>query len=170
MKNFAYTLLFLSLMVISRQINAFAEDVVPPASVPSICETVLQLELVSKPDAAPRKVDYALVSASGGGEEEAKVELEKQLILKKGSAMQACRHQYENTADCLAAKLDTNSSNLRTLSFSARKHLEESIAEDCKKRAATCVAVSNTEIKCRALPITPAPENEKKSDKAKAKK
>ena len=85
-------------------------------------------------------VYWALVERKGPTEEEAKRLMADAALQQRSSADKACKQQHENLATCIANKFSALSSTLNSLTFSARRALEEAVTTDCKKQQGACIS------------------------------
>lgn len=95
-----------------------------------------------------KAVHFSITDAAGDSEEAAKAKLSPLLIAAKARAALACQEEHENQSKCIATKYSAMSTVVNSLSFSARKELEESIISDCKKSQGKCLEASSSDPKC----------------------
>lgn len=117
-----------------------------------ICHTLLSYkwhksEGKSDPKEA-QSVEFETVEALGLDEKTAKTNLQEVILKGKARALQHCRQQHENVADCIAAKYSGKASLINTMRFEARKTLEQAIQSDCAAAQGICAAVEAAEVKC----------------------
>jgi hypothetical protein len=76
----------------------------------------------------------------------AKRTLEEALATERVKALDQCRQDHENLADCVAGKFSSLAPTLQRLSFSQRKSIEDAVNSDCHSRQGRC-----DEVKCAEL-------------------
>lgn len=118
-------------------------------------------------------VYIAVAAAKGADQDKAKAALQKESARHLQKAREECHQRHENVGSCLASKFETSSSAMRTMSFSARKALEEALKKDCEAQRGRCKKVEATEAVCTEIvaPVVASPAAEEgKDDKKKGKK
>jgi hypothetical protein len=120
-------------------------------------------------------ISFAQIEAKSEDEAKAKAALQKLSGRYLEKAREACRERHENVGGCISAKFEANAAALRSLDFSVRKALEESLRGDCESQRGRCVKAELKEPVCAEIVVaaqaSAAPEAEaKKDDKKKAKK
>lgn len=120
-------------------------------------------------------VFIAQVEAKGDDEAKAKTALQKVGARLVEKARATCRENHENVGGCISAKFEASATALRSLDFSARKALEESLRSDCEVQRGRCLGAELKDVVCAeiivAAPATESPVAEPgKEDKKKAKK
>lgn len=88
------------------------------------------------------------LEVTGADEADAKRILQERAGPEKVKAAERCKREHENQAGCLAAKMNSLSSTMQGLTFSARKLLEDSIAADCKTQQGKCGEGELSEPQC----------------------
>lgn len=133
----------------------------------SLAETICKNDVTyswKKGEEAESTIFFEAVQTNAPDEAQAKNLLSEKTALTKMKASEACRKIHENTSACISAKLASSSSMLSTLTFSARKAVEDAATADCQKQAGKCSAVSSSEPVCVAVSAsgqasaTPTPE------------
>lgn len=119
-------------------------------------------------------VEFENLEAVGPDETQAKAAVQELILKAKARALQGCREQHENVADCLAAKYAGKASIINAMRFEARKAMEQAIQSDCAAAQGVCGGVDAAEIKCE-VKIDPSQtpeggEGAKGSEKDKGKK
>lgn len=116
-------------------------------------------------------VFWAVVERKGATEEEAKRSVVDASIPQRSAADKACRLQHENLTSCVANKFTSLSSTLNSLTFSARRSLEEAVTSDCNKQQGTCLPSVVSDPICIEKKTEEAPpEGGDKAEKDKGKK
>ncbi|RMD86393.1 MAG: hypothetical protein D6808_03425 [Candidatus Dadabacteria bacterium] len=118
------------------------------------------------------------ISARGDREEDAKRVLEEKIDRLKNKAISECRKVHENTAGCIAERYKAVESRYSSLSFRARKAIDEAIISDCKKQEGVCLEAESGKIVCKETVKEAGKEKDKiekaesksESDKSKKKK
>ena len=86
---------------------------------------------------------------------------------------QTCLEDHQDIATCISTKLSRITSVLATLSFNARRNLEDGIKADCDKQQGECCKSFMTELKCikkiEQLDVAREDSTKKGKDKGKAK-
>ncbi len=125
-------------------------------------------------EAQEATVYFGGVEGAGADEVVAKAKLTEESSVLKVKALDACRRDRENLTGCITAKFATSAQALQSLSFSARKALEEAISADCKKSQGSCLDATVSEPACQSAAVapegTPEAEDGKKQDAGKKKK
>ena len=122
-----------------------------------------------------RVVFFAVVEQRAPSVEDAKRKLAEEVARVKGDAYQRCREAHQNLSGCIAGRFNAHTGVMSSMTFAARKALEEAITTDCKGEQGTCGAVTASEPQCKEPPPPPeasggaAPE-EKKGETSKKKK
>ena len=96
-------------------------------------------------------VSVSRIERRGADEAAGKAALEESLSREKSDALDECRKQHENMAGCMSAKFTSNSDALRSMSFPARKQLEEAVGADCKEGQGSCTEAATSEAVCREI-------------------
>ena len=127
------------------------------------------------PTAIVSTVSFAQIEAKGDDEVKAKAALQKVSVRYIEKARELCQEKHENVGDCISAKFEANATALRSLDFSVRKALEESLRGDCETQRGRCTKAELSAPVCAEIVVavqeTPVPEADaKKDDKKKAKK
>jgi hypothetical protein len=91
------------------------------------------------------------VEAKGADEAAAKALLHERVERAKVRASERCVQEHQNESGCVAAKFSSLSSTMHSLTFSARKLLEDSIASDCKAQQGICLPSEASEAQCVEL-------------------
>ena len=120
-------------------------------------------------------VAYSTVEAKGEDEAKAKIAVQKVSVRLLEKAREECRMRHENVAACIAAKYDATATTMQTLSFSARKSLEDAVRSDCEAQRGICKKVETSDPVCAEIVVaattTASPEAESgKEEKKKGKK
>ncbi len=118
-------------------------------------DMTIYLELIEARDADEAKTKSALLKNSARPLERAR---------------ETCRERHENVGGCISSKFENSATTLRSLSFSARKALEDALRADCETQRGRCKKVDSTEPVCAEIVVpTPTPAAEVKDEKKKKK-
>jgi len=90
-------------------------------------------------------------------EEAAKRSLAELTNIEKTRAAQGCVVQHENLSGCISTKFSTTSPTYHSLSFAARKALEDAITKDCAAVQGSCGAAQASEPQCKDESVQPSP-------------
>ena len=112
------------------------------------CAATVSYQWKKKEDKEARAVVWIEVAARGETEEAAKAQLAATAASETPRARDACARDHESLASCIAAKFSAQSSLMASLSFSARKALEEAISSDCKGSQGECGTAVLSEARC----------------------
>ena len=115
------------------------------------------------------KEQWGRLEARGTDEKEAKAKLQKITDPERIFVLGRCRREHENQSACVATRFTSYSATLQSLSFTARKKLEDSILADCKLAAGTCTGVLVSDPVCTEIVVAAAPEKGAKDAKPKKK-
>ncbi len=115
-------------------------------------EQIVRVETISA-DAADEEVAKQRVSARGAEAEE--------------RVMRRCRDRHENLSGCIAEKFASLSSMMGSLSFTARKTLEDAVAQDCQKLQGRCMNFAASKPKCFAETNPSISEGDEKAEQEK---
>lgn len=115
-------------------------------------EQVVRVETISA-DAADEEVAKQRVSARGAEAEE--------------RVMRRCRDRHENLSGCIAEKFASLSSMMGSLSFTARKTLEDAVAQDCQKLQGRCLKFATSKAKCFVETSPSISEGDEKAEQEK---
>lgn len=120
----------------------------------------------------PNSTFVGKLEARADTEENAKKEITSRAGGAKAQAAQRCKREHENLSGCVAAKYSAMSTTLNSLTFGARKSLEEAIHTDCELQSGTCGEVILGEASCHeeVKAAEPTPEAGKGADKKGEKK
>ena len=126
----------------------------------------------ASPEAQPTGniVHVALVQRRSETQELAKQLLSPEVDRSKVKAGEYCRRDHENFSGCVGSKFQINASILSAVDFSARRELEKSITEDCRKAQGSCLGVTAGEPVCAEVAVKPTPTAAAAPDKAADKK
>lgn len=106
-------------------------------------------------------------------EEVAKQEVSSKAVGAEERVMKLCRQKHENLSGCMAERFVSLSTMMGSLSFTARKTLEDAIAQDCQKTQGRCSKFIAGKVQCLAVvdPSAGTQEGEKEEgSKKEAKK
>lgn len=118
-----------------------------PALAQYLCKTELSYKWV--PDEQdPEQVRFEIVSAEAEQEDQAKQLLKQKLSDVQIRAMQHCRAKHQNLSGCIAEKFSGLHGMMGSLSFTARKTLEDAVTLDCKKNQGRCQEPVSGKISC----------------------
>lgn len=123
------TLFSLALIIMSAATLAHAEW---------LCRQEINMKWKKDKEEVGSQVFFTSVEAKGADEAIAKANLNSVLGSEKAEAQVHCKKYHENLSGCIAAKYASMSSTLSTLSFSARKAVEDSVAKDCDAQQGKC--------------------------------
>lgn len=142
-----------------------------------MCEAEVSFKWKRGKEDTEQSVPYVSVQQAGPDEAAAKNALTEFLGTEREKARTACREAHQNLARCIASKFSATGAVMQTMTFSARKALEEAITKDCEREQGICGEVAASEPKCieRKTPGADQAEAGKKEagkdkDKGKAKK
>ncbi len=102
-------------------------------------------EIASDPEFT---VFWASIEKKGTTEEESQQKVNKSALNERASAERSCLANHENMAGCIAGKFSSLAPSVSTLSFSAKKAVEDAISVDCQKQQGKCSGSTVGEIKC----------------------
>lgn len=130
----------------------------PPAekTIPVVGATSSPPPEITPVEIPPLNVFWTSIEQKGATEDDGKAQVTKLSLQERASAEKTCVSQHENLSGCIASKFDSLSSTLATLSFSARKAMEEAISKDCSGQLGKCQGSALSEIKCVEVIATPA--------------
>ncbi|MCB0335546.1 MAG: hypothetical protein KDD62_04550 [Bdellovibrionales bacterium] len=100
-------------------------------------------------ESKPKKVLFKKLSVTGKDEPLAKQKAKDKGKEELSAADLQCNKLHEDLAGCMAAKFHASRSVLQTLSFKARKDLEDAIVEGCKGQEGVCGISELSEPRCR---------------------
>lgn len=122
--------------------------------------------------ATPSQTFFGKIEARAESEELAKKALATRVGAAKTQAIARCKREHENLSGCVAAKYSAMGTTLNTLTFSARKALEDAINTDCEHQSGICGQASVAEAECReeVKAAEPTPDAAKGGDKKADKK
>ena len=132
-------LLNLLLAVLTLAPSCFAEH---------ICRASVSYAWQREKDVTKIIVFVGTLEAKGADEAAAKLELQERAEREKNKASEQCTREHENQSGCVAAKMTSMSAAIQSLTFSARKLIEESIASDCKSQQGKCSESAMSEPRC----------------------
>ena len=118
-----------------------------------LCRASVSYAWQREKDTTKIMVFASRVEAKGIDEAAAKAALEARAERDKTKAAEQCVREHENQAGCIAAKVNFMATALSSLTFSARKMLEESIAADCKAQQGRCSGPELSEPKCSEIVV-----------------
>jgi len=110
-----------------------------------------------------RRVRVATIERRGKDEPSAKASLLVEVNRQKARAHELCRRDHESFGDCVSTKMASKTSALNSLSFSARRKVEDALIDECRVQQGQCLVVESDEPAClkAATPVpTPAPSPE----------
>lgn len=142
------------------------------ASAESICRADVSYQWKRGKEETAAAVQISRIEARGKDDAAAKAKLAEAAAREKPRALEACRKDHENQAGCVAGKFDLYGVSLKSLSFSARKKLEEAIQADCTAAQGACVDAITSEPQCAVIEDPAAAEaagKDKKDGKGKKK-
>lgn len=110
------------------------------------------------------------LEARGVDEPAAKAEIMKLALAARSGAQATCAQVHENLSGCISSKLAAASTVQHTLSFSARKTLEEAIKTDCSNSQGICTDIVVKDATCEELKVAATPTPTPAEEKGKKKK
>lgn len=113
---------------------------------------------------------YSVISSSGENEEEAKKNLKFELMKKQGDIIIQCKNEHESLSSCIANKYSELKKTLSDATFVARKHIEESIKQECEEKQGICQEVVMKNEECKEIKEKEETQEDEKSDGKKGKK
>ena len=122
--------------------------------------------------ATPNQTFVGKIEARAESEELAKKALEARSAAAKTQAIARCKREHENMSGCVAAKYSAMGTTLNTLTYNARKSLEEAIRTDCELQRGACGEATVAAAQCReeVKAVEPTPEAAKGAEKKNEKK
>jgi hypothetical protein len=148
-------ILFLILVIVPCVKEAFAE---------TTCKTEIFYRWKEKNSEEEQKSLWTLLSVSGGDSEEVRRILQKRVVVEKTRADKECKRLYERLSVCISSKLLYRGASLKSLDFSARRMVEESIKEECESHYASCLSAMATELVCVEQKTAEADEEGKEEE------
>jgi len=127
-----------------------------------ICRASVSVKVKKDEQGAAHDVPYKSYDGKGADEAAAKQALALAISSAKLEAMTVCRRNYENLSGCVSTKFSTMAATLSSLTFSARKSLEEAITKDCTKQQGTCVESVASDPVCEAPKVEEEAKDEGK--------
>ena len=121
---------------------------------------------------APNQTFVGKIEARAESEDLAKKALDARSAAAKTQAITRCKREHENMSGCVAAKYSAMGTTLNTLTFSARKALEDAIRTDCELQRGVCGEATVAQAQCgeEVKAVEPTPEAAKGADKKGEKK
>jgi hypothetical protein len=116
-----------------------------------LCHTSVAYVWGKTQEESEQEVFWARIERKGVDEATAKRTLEEALATERVKALDQCRQDHENLADCVAGKFSSLAPTLQRLSFSQRKSIEDAVNSDCHSRQGRCGTVKVDEVKCAEL-------------------
>ncbi|RME60604.1 MAG: hypothetical protein D6780_03085 [Candidatus Dadabacteria bacterium] len=95
-----------------------------------------------------REETFLEMQSSAENEEKAKEALKSIYARRQKQALEECRKKHENLSGCISSRLQSASQVLSLLSFTAKREMEKSIINDCKKQNGKCLKVNFGDIHC----------------------
>lgn len=137
-----------------------------------LCRTEISYKWKREKEEVASESLYSSLEQKGVDEKSAKDQLLQKVPREKGKALEHCRKHHQNLAGCIATKYGSVASVLQTLGFSARKAVQDAIAEDCGNLQGQCGEIVSSDPVCQELVAAEGEEGKdkkKKDDKGKKK-
>ena len=109
------------------------------------------------------------VEQKSEAEEDAKQKIAKMTPEERANAERACLTAHENLAGCISTKFSNLTATFSTLSFNARKAMEDAIKQDCTNQQGKCMGSAVSDVKCSDIFGTVKPTEIPTKDKNKKK-
>jgi hypothetical protein len=148
---------------------AFALLIAVPAFADHLCRAEITYKWRRAQEEKESEVILQALEAKGSDEASAKAEIKKLALSARSGAQATCAQRHENLTGCISSKLAAASTVQHTLSFSARKTLEEAIKTDCSNSQGVCTEIIVKDPTCEEIKLaaTPTPTPEEKGKKKK---
>ncbi|MEZ4753692.1 MAG: hypothetical protein R3A13_05200 [Bdellovibrionota bacterium] len=155
-----YLILFSLSFVFCFQVLAFAEV---------LCSSEVKYRWKKIEEETPIDESWKIIEDRGAIKELAEADLKLALNYEKEKAKVACMRAHENLAGCISGRHSAMRNIIGQLSFTARRVIEEAIAEDCKISQGQCLEVVSSEPKCEEQKVETEDLKEAEGDKKDAK-